>query len=106
LGVEPVDTDRIRHVCFLGYRTLPYAFQFAKQEMPAPIEALRLALVAPDGETTWEFGDSHAPQVIEGAASDWARVVVRRIPVRDASSLVAHGRLAEEAIDVAKAYLL
>ena len=40
LDVEPVDTDRIRHVCFLGYRTLPYAFQFAKREMPAPIEAL------------------------------------------------------------------
>ncbi len=76
LDVTPVDTDRIRHICFLGYRTLPYAFQFATREMPAPIEALRLALLAPDAETTWEFGDSHAPQVIEGAASEWARVVV------------------------------
>ena len=106
LGVAPVDTDRIRHICFLGYRTLPYAFQFAKREMPAPVEALRLALVAPDGNTTWEFGDSHAPQVIEGAAGEWARVVVRRMPVSEARSLVARGPLAEEAIGVAKAYLL
>lgn len=106
LGVTPVDTDRIRHICFLGYRTLPYAFQFAKREMPGPIEALRLALLAPDALTTWEFGDSHAPQVIEGAASEWARVVVRRMPTSEARSLVARGPLAEEAIGVAKAYLL
>jgi uncharacterized protein (TIGR03084 family) len=106
LGVTPIDTNRIRHICFLGYRTLPYAFQFAKREMPAPIEALRLDLVAPDGVTTWEFGDSHAPQAIEGAASEWARVVVRRLPVADAHTLVPHGQLAEEAIGVAKAYLL
>ncbi len=106
LGVEPIDSDRIRHVCFLGYRTLPYAFEFAKREMPAPIEALRLALLAPDAVTTWEFGDSHAPQVIEGTAAEWARVVVRRMAPGDAPTLVAHGPLAEEAIGVAKAYLL
>ncbi|HZN16224.1 MAG TPA: maleylpyruvate isomerase family mycothiol-dependent enzyme [Acidimicrobiales bacterium] len=106
LGVEPVDTDRIRHVCFLGFRTLPYAFQFAEREPPAPIEALRLALVAPDGVTTWAYGDSHAPQVIEGAAGEWARVAVRRLPVGEAKTLVARGPLAEASLEVAKAFLL
>lgn len=106
LGVEPVDTDRIRHVCFLGYRTLPYAFEFAKREPPAPIEALRLSLDAPDGETTWAFGDSHAPQFVEGAAGEWARIAVRRLPLTEAKTLVAHGDLAQAALEVAKAYLL
>jgi uncharacterized protein (TIGR03084 family) len=106
LGVEPVDTDRIRHVCFLGFRTLPYAFQFADREPPAPIEALRLALVAPDGVTTWAYGDGHAPQVIEGAAGEWARVAVRRMPVSAAKTLVARGPLAEASLEVAKAFLM
>ena len=106
LGVTPVDTDRIRHVCFLGYKTLPYAFQFANREPPAPIQALRLALVAPDGETTWAYGDSHAPHVIEGAAGEWARVAARRLPLADATTLVARGALAEASLEVAKAFLM
>jgi uncharacterized protein (TIGR03084 family) len=105
LGVKPVDTDRLRHVCFLGYRTLGYAFQFAGQEPPAPLEALRLRLAAPDGDTIWAYGDDHAPQLIEGASGDWARLAVRRLPRQD-TQLVAHGPLADAALDVAKAFLL
>jgi uncharacterized protein (TIGR03084 family) len=106
LGVEPVDTARIRHVCFLGYRTLTYAFDFAGHTPSAPLSELRLALTAPDGATVWEFGDAGAPQVIEGAAGEWARVAVRRMPLADAHTLVAKGQLAEEALSVAKAYLM
>ena len=106
LGVEPVDTDRIRHVCYLGWKTLPYAFETAGVEPPAPVEALHLALLAPDGETTWAYGDSHAPHVIEGAAGEWARVAVRRTPLTEARTLVARGELAEAALKVVKAYLL
>lgn len=106
LGVEPVDTARIRHVCFLGYRTLPYAFDFAGAQPPAPLTELRVELTAPDGATEWKFGDPGAPQVIEGAAGEWARVAVRRMPLADAHTLVAKGRLAEEALSVAKAYLM
>ena len=106
LGVTPVDTDRIRHVCFLGYRTLPYAFEFAGRTSPSPLEELRLQLAAPDGVTTWPFGQDGAPQVIEGAAGEWARLAVRRMPLADAHTLVAKGPLAEAALQVAKAYLM
>ncbi|HZQ84565.1 MAG TPA: maleylpyruvate isomerase family mycothiol-dependent enzyme [Acidimicrobiales bacterium] len=106
LGVTPVDTDRLRHVCFLGYRTLAYAFDFAGQAPSAPLSELRLSLTAPDGVSTWAFGDDGAPQVIEGAAGEWARVAVRRMPLADAHTLVAKGQLAEEALSVAKAYLM
>lgn len=106
LGVAPVDTDRIRHVCFLGYRTLAYAFDFAGRTPSGPLSDLRLSLTAPDGATVWEFGDAAAPQVVEGAAGEWARVAVRRMPRADAHTLVATGQLAEEAMSVAKAYLM
>ena len=105
LGVTPVDTDRMRHVCYLGYQTLPYAFQFAAREMPAERDQLRLELTGPSGDT-WPFGPDDAPQVVRGSAGEWARLAVRRITLADASSLRADGPLAEAALEVAKAYLL
>jgi uncharacterized protein (TIGR03084 family) len=105
LGVTPVDTDRMRHVCYLGYQTLPYAFQFANREMPAPREQLRLELTGPRGDT-WHLGPDDAPQVITGSAGEWARLAVRRISLVDAHPLRADGPLAEAALRVAKAYLL
>ena len=106
LGVAPVDTDRIRHVCFLGYRTLPYAFDFAGRTPPAPPSELRLELLAPDGTTTWRFGPDDAANAITGAAGEWARVAVRRMPLAEARTLVAAGPLAEAALEVAKAFLM
>jgi len=105
LGVKAVDTDRTRHVCHLGYRTLPYAFDFAGREMPAPREQLRLELTAPDG-SAWRFGPDDAPQVIRGDAGEWARLSVRRLSLADAKTLTADGPLAQAALEVAKAYLL
>ena len=105
LGFEAVDTDRIRHVCHLGYRTLPYAFEFANRPMPGSRDELRLELVAPDG-ATWRYGPDGAPEVITGSAGEWARLCVRRLPLADASTLRADGPLAVAALEVAKAYLL
>lgn len=105
LGVTPVDTARIHHVCFLGYRTLPYAFDFAGRTPSATIDRLRLELTAPDG-STWSFGPDDAPQVITGAAGEWARVATHRMPLSDAHTLEATGPFAEEALQVAKAYLM
>jgi hypothetical protein len=101
-----VDTDRIHHVCHLGYQTLPYAFQFAERDMPAPRDQLRLELTAPSGDAVWCFGPDDAPQVVRGAAGEWARLAVRRISLADAPTLQADGPLAEAALQVAKAYLL
>ena len=99
------DTDRIRHVCYLGYRTLPYAFQFADREMPAPLDGLRLQLVAPDGQAMWRFGDESAPEAITGSAAEWARLCVRRMALEDVTTLRAQGPLAQASLEVAKAYL-
>jgi uncharacterized protein (TIGR03084 family) len=106
LGIEPVDTDRLQHVCYLGYQTLPYAFRFAGRDMPAPRDELQLELTAPDAASVWRFGPDDAPQVVRGAAGEWARLCVRRLRLADARTLTADGPLAQAALEVAKAYLL
>jgi uncharacterized protein (TIGR03084 family) len=103
LDVSPVDTTRLRHVCHLGYRTLPYAFSFASREMPGSLDDLRVSLTF--GSDTWDFGPRTASSSITGPSGEFARLVVRRVP-RSATSLVASGALADAALDVAKAYLM
>jgi hypothetical protein len=47
LNIDYPDTDRLRHVAWLGHATLPYAFQVARLE-PIPVHA---RLVSPSGTT-------------------------------------------------------
>jgi uncharacterized protein (TIGR03084 family) len=97
---EPVDTTRLRHVAFLGWATLPVAFEQAGAEYPTPI---RIELRAPEYQK-WIFGPDDAEDVVRGEAGEWCRVVVRRADVAE-TELEATGELAERALQVAKAYL-
>lgn len=100
-GVEPVDTERLRHVAFLGLRALPYAFSQRGLDAPGPI---RLELVSPSGEE-WALGPADAPTVIRGTASDWCRVAVQRDRGDERSRLDASGPDAESVLASAQAYL-
>ena len=102
-GVEPVDTDRLRHVAHIGYRALPYAFRSQGVTPPGPLSELRLELVSPSGHT-WGYGDSNASQSITGSAAHWCRVATRRMDAAD-SDLIAQGPLAQAVLTVARAYL-
>jgi uncharacterized protein (TIGR03084 family) len=51
LGIPFPDTDRLRHVAWLGHATLPYAFALAGDE---PHDVF-CELVAPDG-SSWRYG--------------------------------------------------
>jgi uncharacterized protein (TIGR03084 family) len=95
------DTARLRHVAWLGWVTLPYAFAQAGEEYPAPI---RVELVGP-GYARWVFGPEDSDQLIRGSASDWCRVVVQRMKAKDAETLTATGDVAGTALRVARAYL-
>jgi uncharacterized protein (TIGR03084 family) len=102
---EPaVDTDRLRHVAWLGWRTLAYAFALAGQPPTAPLEELRIELQAPSGGT-WSFGPEGSQERVTGAAGVWCRVVTHRW--RDASppALCVSGQLAVQAVSVAQAFL-
>lgn len=94
------DTARIRHICFLGWKTLPYAFKAADKDY-SPV---RVEVIGP-GYAKWVYGPHDTDQVIKGPAGQFARLAVRRIKLKDAKNLKATGEVAETALEVVRAYL-
>lgn len=99
--VEPVDTDRLRHVAVLALRALPYAYMVAGLPTPGPV---RLELEGPSGDR-WNLGPDDAPTVIRGSAGDWCRVAVHRDRRGERGRLVGEGPDAANVIQHAQAYL-
>lgn len=101
LGAEPPNTDRLRHVAFLGLRALPYAFGRAGLDPPGPV---RLELTSPSGGS-WSFGPPDAPTVVVGTAADWCRVATHRDRSGEKGALEATGPDAAAVLDHVQAYL-
>lgn len=99
LGIDVEDTPRIRHICWLGWKTLPHAFKEAGEDY----EPIRIEVIGP-GYSKWIYGPEDTDQVIKGSASDWARIAVRRAKPKD-TRLKVTGEFAETAMQVAKAYV-
>ncbi|GAA1952644.1 TIGR03084 family metal-binding protein [Nocardioides panacihumi] len=100
LGIRPVVTDGIRHVCHLGIRTRDWAFRSHGLEPPAG--EFRIDLVSPGGDV-WSWGPEDAAQSVTGAAYDFARLVTQRIHRSD-TALEAVGPDAERWLDIAQAF--
>lgn len=98
MKAEPEDTARIRHVAWLGWKTLPYAFKVADLDY-SPV---RVEVIGP-GYAKWVYGPLDTDQVIKGPAGEWARLAVRRIKRKDAKGLKAIGEVAEQALEVVRA---
>jgi uncharacterized protein (TIGR03084 family) len=98
LGIDYPDTSRLRHVAWLGYHTLPYAFTMAGRE-PHPVYC---ELTAPD-TTTWQFGPPDADSSITGAAGAFCRVGAHRLAPEE-SGLVAEGPHGPAALRVLRNY--
>lgn len=92
------DTDRLRHVAWLGHATLPYAMELAGLERVA----VRCVLRAPSG-ATWTFGPADAPATISGDAGAFCRVGARRVSAEE-SGLVTDGPGAADALRVLRNY--
>ncbi|MDT7572588.1 MAG: hypothetical protein QOE05_2762 [Actinomycetota bacterium] len=99
LGVPYPDTDRLRHIAWLAHRTLPYAFTIAGQQ-PHDVYC---ALTAPDGVTTWTFGDPQMDSRIEGTAGAFCRVGAQRVTPA-AAGLTATGPHSAAALRVLRNY--
>ena len=99
IEAEVEDTPRIRHVCWLGWKTLPYAFKMAGADF-API---RVEVIGP-GYVKWIYGPDDTDNLIKGSASDWARLVVSRTTFSE-TRLKVTGDAAQTAVEVARAYL-
>ncbi len=98
LGIPYPDTPRLRHVAWLGHRTLPYAFAVDGVE-GGPVYC---ELISPDGDL-WPFGDPAAPSTITGTAADFCRVGARRLAPAD-SALKATGPHGPQALAALRNY--
>jgi uncharacterized protein (TIGR03084 family) len=98
LGIPFPDTDRLRHIAWLGHRSLPYAFVLEGQEP----HDLACELVGPNGDI-WRYGPRTADSRVSGAAGAFCRVGARRLRAED-SGLVADGPYAVAALRVLRNY--
>jgi uncharacterized protein (TIGR03084 family) len=104
---EPgIDTARLRHVAWIGYSALPYAFGVAHVEPPAG-HTLRLELAPPEavGGDPWVIGPDDATDRITGLAGQWCRIAVQRMNLAEARDLEPDGPLAGLALAHARAFL-
>jgi uncharacterized protein (TIGR03084 family) len=100
LGVRHPPTARLRHVAFLGVRTLGHSF--AAHGRTPPTEQVRVELEAPDGDR-WVYGPPDAANRLVGPALDFCLLVTQRRHRADLA-LVATGPVADEWLDVAQAF--
>jgi uncharacterized protein (TIGR03084 family) len=92
------DTDRLRHIAWLGHATLPYAFGRVGAE-PRPVYC---ELTGPSG-AVWHFGPEDAPSRITGSMSAFCRVGAQRLSP-EASGLEVSGPHAADALRVLRNY--
>jgi uncharacterized protein (TIGR03084 family) len=97
-GVDYPDTDRIKHVAWLGHATLPYAFRTDGRQ-PVPV---RVELTAPSG-ARWAFGPQEAPSRITGSASAFCRVGAQRL-LPEESGLRTRGPHGATALQLLRTY--
>jgi len=100
LGITRKPTSRLRHIAFLGHRTLGYAF--LAHGRPVPEAPVRLELTAPDG-SLWTFGPEDATDRVTGPALDLCLLVTQRRNRADLR-LSAQGAVADEWLDIAQAF--
>ena len=100
LGITRAPTARLRHIAYLGVRTM--GFSFALRGLPAPVRPVRVDLSAPDG-TTWTWGPPEAADRVTGPALDFCLLVTQRRHRAD-TAVRATGPVAGQWLDVAQAF--
>jgi uncharacterized protein (TIGR03084 family) len=97
LGVTREPTARLRHVAFIGYRTMANGFVAHGREAPAVPVHVELN----GGE--WRYGPADARDRVSGPALDFCLLVTQRRHPGDLA-LTATGPVATEWLEVAQAF--
>jgi len=100
LGVTRAPTARLRHIAYLGFRTLGNGFSAHGRDVPA--EPVRVELSTPDGRL-WTFGPDDARNRLVGPALDFCLLVTQRRHPADLA-LTATGPVAAEWLTVAQVF--
>jgi uncharacterized protein (TIGR03084 family) len=100
VGLPRPDTDRLRHVVFLGLRTRE--FSYTNRGLAPDSTPVFLELGAPSG-AVWTYGEPGAVNRITGPARDFCRVVTQRRHVAD-TDLRVTGSAAAEWMRLAQAF--
>lgn len=100
LGLERVDTDRIRNVAVLGINTFGWTYRVRGREVPAEVPYVRLD--APSG-AVWEWNDPASENRVEGTATEFCQVVTQVRNVAD-TRLRATGPIATEWMSIAQCF--
>jgi uncharacterized protein (TIGR03084 family) len=88
LGVERVDTDRIRNIAILGINTFGWTFLNRQLEVPEPVPLVRLE--APSG-AIWEWNAEVESDRVEGSATEFCQVVTQVRNIADTKLQVTGG---------------
>lgn len=100
LDVNRAPTDRLRHIAFLGVRTMGWSFLVNGLEMPS--EMVRVNLNSPSGDQ-WLWNEDSMLNDIEGSAEDFCLVVTQRRHLAD-TGLAVTGPVAEQWMSIAQAF--
>ena len=86
LGVERLDTDRIRNIAQLGINTFGWTFHNRGEAPPGDVPAVRLT--APSG-ASWEWNVENTLDLVEGSATEFCQVVAQTRNIADTDLLVS-----------------
>ena len=100
LGVERVDTDRIRSIAHLGVNTFGWTFRNRGEEPPARAPHVRLA--APSG-AHWRWNEPSEEELVEGSATEFCQVVAQTRNVAD-TGLAVRGEAAARWMTMAQCF--
>ena len=100
LRLSRTPTDRIRHIAFLGVRTMRWSFTVNGIEVPA--ESVCVHLDAPSGGE-WFWNKDSTMNIVSGDAEDFCLVVTQRRNISD-TGLDVIGPVAEQWMSIAQAF--
>jgi uncharacterized protein (TIGR03084 family) len=100
LGIHRKNTDRLKHICELGYRT--FGWSHVIHELPIPETRVCLSLISPDRKT-WGWGEADSDNSISGSAEDFCLVVTQCRNVAD-TNLQITGQVAQQWMNIAQCF--
>ena len=100
LGIERINTDRIKSIAFLGVNT--FAFCYKNRDLQVPEIMPSVKLTAPSGEI-WEWQGNSVDNCVSGLASEFCQVVTQVRSISD-TNLTVKGEVAKHWMSVAQCF--